>query len=299
MNRELTNNIQLNWLRTFEAAGRHLSFTLAAQDLNMSQSAISQQIQLLEHHLDQQLFVRANRSIQLTDAGRSFLPLVQESMQQLNSGAAKIFSPQNQAIIDINVNYTFSSLWLAPRLQHFHAMYPSISVRQLSTNWPSDFSISTCDLEIRYGNGHWQGYNSHLLISPQLRPYCTADNAKRIRQPSDLENMALLDIIGTPLGWNDWLQSRQLSHLQRNIRHYMDTYTEAASMAANGFGLCLIYDELMLEGVLAKQLVAPFVDSIDSPNSYYLCYQRDKKLSATSVIFKDWLLSQVSTIVDR
>ena len=85
MEKILTRNIQLNWLRTFEAAGRHLSFTLAAQELNMSQSAVSQQIQLLEHHLDQQLFVRAKRSIQLTDAGRAFLPLLQDTLNQLNA----------------------------------------------------------------------------------------------------------------------------------------------------------------------------------------------------------------------
>ncbi|MGB0468004.1 MAG: LysR substrate-binding domain-containing protein [Pontibacterium sp.] len=286
----LTNNIQLNWLRTFEAAGRRLSFTLSAQELNMSQSAVSQQVQLLEHNLNQKLFVRANRTIQLTDSGRSFLPLVQESLRQLNAGAAQIFSPLNQAVVEVNVNTAFSVLWLAPRLQRFNAVYPQITIRQLGTNWSTDFDISTAELEIRYGGGNWPGFESHPLVTPRLRPYCSMANAKRLRKPSDLEAMPLLDVIGTPQGWNSWLEMEGLDHLQDQTRQTMDSHATAVAMAANGFGVCLMYDDLMREGVLAKQLIAPFADSIATEGSYYLCYQGDKKLSDASRIFKDWLL---------
>ncbi|WP_293268371.1 LysR family transcriptional regulator [Neptunomonas sp.] len=286
----LTNNIQLNWLRTFEAAGRKLSFTLSAQELNMSQSAVSQQIQLLEHHLNQQLFVRANRAIQLSDAGRSFLPLVQDSLRQLNAGAAQIFTPLNQAVVEVNVNTSFSVLWLATRLQRFNAIYPQITIRQLGTNWSTDFDISTAELEIRYGSGNWSGYESHPLVTPLLRPYCSMANAKRMRNPSDLEGMPLLDVIGTPQGWSGWLEKMKLDNLQDQTRQYMDSHATAVTMAANGFGVCMMYDELMREGVLAKQLVAPFVDSITTEGSYYLCYQGDKDLSDASRIFRDWLL---------
>ncbi|MBU2965096.1 LysR family transcriptional regulator [Amphritea sp. 2_MG-2023] len=286
----LTNNIQLNWLRTFEAAGRKLSFTLSAQELNMSQSAVSQQIQLLEHHLNQQLFVRANRSIQLSDTGRSFLPLVQECLRQLNAGAAQIFTPLNKTVIEVNVNTTFSVLWLSTRLQRFNEIYPQITIRQLGTNWPTDFNISTAELEIRYGTGHWPGFESHPLVSPVLRPYCSMDTANRLRKPADLEGMPLLDVIGTPQGWSGWLKEMKLDHLQGQTRQFMDSHAAAVTMAANGFGVCLMYDELMGEGVLAKHLVAPFDESITTEGSYYLCYQGDKDLSAASRIFRDWLL---------
>ena len=290
MKEMLTNNIQLNWLRTFEAAGRRLSFTLSAQELNMSQSAVSQQIQLLEHHLNQKLFLRANRTIQLTDAGRSFLPLVQDSMRQLNTGAAQIFTPLNQAVVEVNVNSAFGVLWLAPRLHRFNTIYPQITIRQLGTNWATDFDISTAELEIRYGAGNWPGFECHPLVSKQLRPYCSVANAKRIRQPSDLNGMMLLDVIGTPQGWSKWLEMMELDNTEEQSHQYMDSHATAVSMAANGFGVCLMYDELMREGVLAKQLVAPFVDSIPTEGSYYLCYQSDKDLSDASRIFRDWLL---------
>ena len=294
MEKILTRNIQLNWLRTFEAAGRHLSFTLAAQELNMSQSAVSQQIQLLEHHLDQQLFVRAKRSIQLTDAGRAFLPLLQDTLNQLNAGAAQIFTPLNEAVVEVNVNTAFGVLWLAPRLQHFNAIYPQISIRQLGTNWATDFDISTAELEIRYGSGNWPGYEAHPLVTPTLRPYCSAANAKRIRQPEDLKGMPLLDVIGTPQGWDGWLTKMNLQSLSDQPRQYMDSHATAVTMAANGFGVCLMYDELMQDGVLAEQLAAPFTESIKTEGNYYLCYQGDQSLSAASRIFKDWLLSDIT-----
>ncbi|WP_051560098.1 LysR family transcriptional regulator [Marinobacterium jannaschii] len=295
MERGLTSNIQLNWLRTFEAAGRCLSFTLAAQELSMSQSAVSQQIQLLEHHLDQQLFVRANRTIQLTDAGRAFLPLVQDTLAQLNAGAAQIFSPLNAAVVEVNANTAFSVLWLAPHLQRFNAIYPQISIRQLGTNWATDFDISTAELEIRYGSGDWPGFESHALVTPQLRPYCTAATARRIRRPEDLEGLPLLDVIGTPTGWDSWLKKMKLHQLADQPRQYMDSHATAVTMAANGFGVCLMYDDLMQQGgVLARQLVAPFVDSVVTEGNYYLCHQGGRSLSTASRVFKDWLLGELS-----
>ena len=288
MNKILTNNIQLNWLRTFEAAGRLLSFTLSAHELNMSQSAISQQIQLLEHHLKQKLFVRANRSIRLTDAGRSFLPLVQESINKLNAGAAQIFTPINEAIVEVNVNNSFSVLWLASKLQQFNTIYPQVTIKQIGTNWSSDFEISTAQIEIRYGTGFWQGFEAIRLVTPRLRPYCSTDIAKRLRQPSDLALFPLLDVIGTPAGWSQWLKAMTLDSIHAN--QFMDSHAVAAAMAANGFGLCLMYDELMTQGAIAEQLVAPFMDYIDTQGSYYLCYRSDQELSKASVIFRDWLL---------
>ncbi|MFT2111757.1 LysR family transcriptional regulator [Marinomonas sp. 2405UD68-3] len=292
MNKELTSNIQLNWLRTFEAAARQLSFTLASEELNMSQSAVSQQIQLLEHHLDQKLFVRANRSIQLSDAGRAFLPLVQDSMRLLNTGAAQIFSPLNVSVVDVNVNTSFGVLWLSPHISLFNAIYPQVSVRQRGTNWEGDFDISTTELEIRYGAGNWSGFESHLLITPRLRPYCTPHNAKYLRSPADLGQLPLLDVIGTKQGWDSWLGNMNLSSLMDQPRHYMDNYASAVSMASNGFGICLMYDEMMQKGVLAKQLVAPFIDSIETEGSYYLCYRSDQTLSLASQAFCDWILKE-------
>lgn len=290
MDKKLTNSIQLNWLRTFEVAARELSFTLAAQELNMSQSAVSQQIQLLEHHLNNRLFVRANRSIQLSDTGRAFLPMVQNAMRQLNVGANQIFSPLNASVVDISVNTAFSVLWLAPHLANFHAVYPQIMVRQSGNNWDADFERSTAELEIRYGQGDWPGFDVYPLITPRLRPYCSSENARRLSSPNDLV-MPLLDVIGIPDGWDKWLEHMNLTHLLEQPRHYMDSHAAAVTMAANGFGICLMYDDMMQTGTLAQQLSAPFIDSITTSGTYYLCHRQGENLSQASEVFRDWLLN--------
>lgn len=291
MQRLLTNSIQLNWLRTFSVAGKYLSFTLAAEELAMSQSAVSQQIQLLEHHLNQKLFYRANRSIRLTDAGRAFLPLVENTITQLNQGAAQIFAPHDEAIVEVSVNTAFAELWLAPRLQHFSAIYPQISIRQHGTNWASDYPLSTSELEIRYGKGDWDDFECIPLFSQKLRPYCTPENAKQMREPADVNKLALLSIFGAPQGWNSWLEKAKLCDIPMQPMQYMDSYATAASIAVNGMGICLMYDEFMQEGCLAKQLVAPFFDSIDTESGYFVCYKSEKNLSEATRLFKDWILS--------
>lgn len=291
MNKGLTDSIQLNWLRTFEAAARHLSFTLASDELHMSQSAVSQQIQLLEHHVSQKLFVRANRAIQLSDAGRAFLPLVQDSLNKLNAGAVQIFSPLNASVVNVCVNTSFSVLWLASHILKFSSIYPQISVRQTGNNWETDFDISTAEIEIRYGAGNWPEFKSTRLITSNLRPYCSPQNAKRLRSPADLENLPMLDVLGTKQGWEEWLLKMDLSSLSKQPRHYMDSHASAVSMAANGFGICLMYDEMMQEGVFAQQLVAPFIESVNTEGSYYLCHRRGTVLSPASTLFCEWLLS--------
>lgn len=294
MDKMLTSKIQLNWLRTFETVGNCLSFTRAAEELHMSQSAVSQQMQLLEHHLGQQLFIRVKRSVLLSDAGKAFLPLVEESLKQLNVGAAKIFSPRESATVDVSVNSAFGILWLAPRMQKFNGIYPQISIRQLGTNWSSDFDISTAELEIRYGTGSWSGFTAERLVTPVLRPYCGVENTRWLRKPEDILSMTLLDVIGTPKGWEAWCEHYGLDIQQARSLQYMDSHGTAVTMAANGLGMCLMYDELMQTGVLASQLTAPFSESITTEGSYYLCYKSNTTLSQGARYFVDWLLEEVN-----
>ncbi len=114
-----------------------------------------------------------------------------------------------------------------------------------------------------------------------------------MREPADVNKLALLDVFGTPQGWNSWLEKTELCDIPMQSKQYMDSYATAASIAANGMGLCLMYDDFMQEGCLAKQLVAPFFDSIDTETGYFVCYKSEKNLSVASKLFKDWILSYV------
>ena len=222
--------------------------------------------------------------------------MVANTLQQLNAGATQIFTAQHKAVVDLNVNAAFAVCWLAPRLVKFNAIYPQISIRQRGTNWPADFDISTAELEIRFGNGLWPGLESWPLISPRLRPYCSANSARSLREPADIADFPLLEVIGTPQGWDTWLQKMQLDRLNMPPRQIMDSYATAIALAANGLGICLVYEEFVQHGELAKHLVAPFFDTIDTEAGYYLCYQKDTSLSDASCRFRDWLLAEVNEL---
>jgi LysR family transcriptional regulator, glycine cleavage system transcriptional activator len=286
-------NLHLNWLRTFEAVGRHLSFSKAAQELCMSQSAVSQQIKLLEHKLGRPLFERQTRAIELTAAGRAYHGVVREGLQHMEHGIHSIFDSAAQGTLELSVNNTFAQFWLAPRLERFHALYPHISIRLFGMNWEADAPPSSAELEIRYGPGHWPAFHARRLLSRELRPYCSIALANRLREGRSLLGQPLIDVLGTPNGWNDWLAQHNQGATGTAPRILVDSYTIAASMAVEGGGVCLLNDELVKGSYLQKFLFSPFPESIDCLASYYLIKLHDRPLSGAAQAFHDWLLKEV------
>ncbi len=162
----------LNWLRVFEAAGRHLSFTKAAAELHITQSAVSQQIRALEQHLGEPLFHRLPRNIQMTDAGRLYLPMVEETFERLRRSTDAVFQLKGAGHVSLKLNTAFALLWLAPRLPDFARRHPEVRLRQIYANWQTDYEGSSADLEIRHGPGNWPGYTVELLTRGTLSPVC-------------------------------------------------------------------------------------------------------------------------------
>jgi LysR family transcriptional regulator, glycine cleavage system transcriptional activator len=189
-------NLQLNWLRTFEAVGRHLSFSNASGQLHMSQSAVSQQINLLEHRVGRKLFLRRHQSIELTVAGRAYLGIVREALQHMEHGMEAIFNNVAEGVLELSVNNSFAQLWLAPRLKRFTALYPQVSVRMYGVNWEADAPPTTAELEIRFGKGVWPGYETTDLISRCVRPYCSRAAAVTLSKNGGLPNLTLIDVLG-------------------------------------------------------------------------------------------------------
>lgn len=286
-------NLQLNWLRTFEAVGRHLSFSAAAIELNMSQSAVSQQIKLLEHKLGKPLFVRQTRSIQLTVAGRAYLAVVREGLWHMHQGMNNIFSSVAQGVLELSVNNSFAQLWLAPRMERFAELYPQISLRMYGVNWEADAPPSSSELEIRYGAGNWQQYEIQQLLSTELRPYCSLDVAAKLRSAGGLLSLPLIDVLGTPNGWSDWLATYPQGEAENYQRFYVDSYAIAASMAIENAGVCLLNEELVQKSRLRGQLVSPMENSIECLAGFYLLKPVNKPLSGAAQAFCTWLESEL------
>lgn len=287
------SNMQLNWLRTFEAVGRHLSFSAAAAELSMSQSAVSQQIKLLEHKLGKPLFVRQTRSIQLTVSGRAYLAVVREGLWHIEQGKNSIFNSVAEGILELRVNNSFAQLWLAPRIDRFIELYPQISLRMYGMNWEADEPPSGAELEIRYGGGNWPHYDIQQLLSTELKPYCSLGAASRLRSAGGLLSIPLIDVLGTPNGWSDWLSVHRHDDVESYRRFFVDSYAVAASMAIEDAGVCLLNEELVEKSRLHEQLISPLYQRIDSLAGFYLLKPVNQPMSGAAQVFCHWLESEL------
>lgn len=285
-------NLQLNWLRTFEAVGRFLSFSQAAEQLNMSQSAVSQQINLLEHRVGRKLFRRCHRTIELTVAGLAYLGVVREALQNIEHGMETIFNTLAEGVLELSANRSFVQLWLAPRLKRFTVRYPRVSIRIYSVNWEEDAPPSSAELEIRYGHGTWPGYETIELLSRRMRPYCSRSAAVALRSNVGLANVTLIDVLGTSVGWTQWVAQHRQDVKASSQRLHVDSYAIAADMAVHNVGICLMNEELVTSSPLRDVLVPAFDECVEDDCGFYLLRPREGSVSGATQAFIAWLQSE-------
>ena len=284
----------LNWLKTFEAAARLLNFSAAGRELNMTQSAVSQQIRLLEHHLGEPLFTRSHRKVSLTNSGLAYLPVVQEAITGLQRNTAEIFSPVGKGHLVLEVSIAFAMLWLAPRLNKFCARYPGLTLRLVHANWESEFDNSGSDLSIMHGKGDWQGMHTEALFSPILKPYCSSRLARFVSDRDDLLSLPLLDVIGTRQGWTDWFRQAGLTPTGEVLKHKVDNVAMAYQMAEAGLGAFLCHEDFVIRSRMRHHLQTPIDIQLETEDNYYLTYPEGRPLSKSATVFRDWLLDELA-----
>ncbi len=288
----------LNWVRAFEAAARHLNFTHAATELNLTQAAVSNQIKGLENQLGCVLFIRLARGLELTNAGQAYLPAVQESVERLKAATEEIFGQGRSKLLTVNVQLSFFYSWLAPKLYRFIAKHPDINLRMTTNLWDSviDDSVDN-DLEIRYGHGKWGAKQVDRLTWDELVPVCSPDYLKKsppLSTPDDIANHTLLHIIGFEEGWGYWLSQTEHSPIEINQRFQFDTMATALEMAALGAGLALGRTNLVDEMVKSGRLVVPLDQKMATEEAFYLVYASSKLNHPQAAAFRDWLLEEVA-----
>lgn len=266
------------WLQAFEAAARAESFTRAAEELSVSQSAISQRIRLLEKRLGQDLFVRRARSIRLTAAGRAWLPSVQEAFARLAHGTAEIFGPEPDAPVTLRATPAIQQFWLARRLRDFHRRHPDISLRVVTGVWPADFVGEDVDMEIRYGRGGTATLIELSLGTDAMTPVCTPRLAAGLSEPTDLAGQTLLHATGFAVGWPAWLAAAGLPGFEAQTRHlWCDTQTMTLRLAATGGGFALAHRGLVRD---QADWVMPFELACASTEKFMLTRPRRRSLRA-------------------
>src|SRR5262245_25606330 len=284
----------LNGLRAFEAAARHMSFTDAADELSVTQAAISHQVRGLEQRLGLKLFVRRNRSLLLSEAGQAYLPQVRAAFDQLHEATEKLLQKDRGGHLTVTTTSSFAMKWLVPRLGGFQRANPEIDVRVHTGTTLVDFSREDVDIGIRYGRGQWPGLAADRLVNEDVMPVCAPSLIKGpngLRKPADLKRFTLLHIGNFPDNWQIWLTAAGVKGVDSSRGVFFDFALAAYQAAMDGLGVALGRQPLVDPDLKAGRLVVPFDFKMSTDLAYYLVYPpeaiRRRKIKA----FRDWVVS--------
>ncbi|MCE8513899.1 transcriptional regulator GcvA [Ruegeria pomeroyi] len=283
----------LTWLRAFEASARHLSFTHAAQELNLTQAAISKQVKLLEHYLREPLFERKPRSLVLTKVGAAYLPKVRDGFERLAAGTEEVFGLRRSEVLTVRAPVGYSVNWIAPRLQGFFDRHPESEVRLVSSVWGDQFDNERFDLDIQYGTGRWPGYTAERLTWEVIKPVCAPallDGERALRQPEDLVHHRLLHVLGYEEGWADWLRYAQTTGVNSGQGLQFDTSLLAFEFAARGGGVALARSSMLGVEIERGRLVTPFEIEAPLQEAFYLISPETGRDHPDARKFSDWLV---------
>lgn len=284
----------LPWLRAFEASARHLSFTSAAAELNLTQAAVSKQVKLLEHYLREPLFERLPRSLTLTRAGAAYLPRVHDAFERLSAGTVEVFGGRRMGILSVRAPVGYAITWLAARLPRFIAAHPKTQVRIVSSVWAEDYDGETFDLDIRYGFGRWTGFDADRLTRERLIPVCLPEFAARMASPEDLAKERLLHVLGYQEGWATWLAAARTSHVDPGSGLWFDTTPMALEVAAQGGGVALGRSSMLERELASGRLVRPFDLELPTEEGFFLVAPEKGARHPDAALFRDWLLAEAA-----
>ena len=263
----------LNTLRVFESGARRLSFTRAAEELHVTQAAVSHQIKALEDWLGTPLFMRLNRGLKLTAAAEQYLRDISSALDLIATATSELMRQDGKRILSVATLDSFAATWLLPRLKSFRQQYPDIDVRILSVDREVDvFERGDVDLEVRYGDGNWPELSATKLLDEEIFPVCSpsvAAGPPPLAVPADLKRQTLLhDVMVTD--WSAWLEAAEVKGVDAERGPGFNHSYLVIQAAVNGDGVALGRSVLVADALARGQLVRPFAVSIPSAYSYYL-----------------------------
>jgi DNA-binding transcriptional LysR family regulator len=294
----------LDLLRGFEAAARHLSFTRAAAELSLTQSAISRQVQMLEESIGVPLFQRRHRALLLTDAGQVLYRKVAGMMDELRGTMRELRGAAPLRPLTVTMSVSFASLWLIPRLPSFRSRHPGVDVRIVADNQLLDLSRDTIEVAIRYCAPDAAPANAVLLFGEEVLPVCSPrllrDGARPLRAPEDLRHHMLLHDewnwrgIGW-LDWDSWLEAHGLAKLKPAGDLHFSHYYQMVQAAIECQGVALGRLPLLSEMIRRRHLVAPFEglgSAVATPRAFFMLREPRSAAREEVSAFCDWLVAQ-------
>jgi LysR family glycine cleavage system transcriptional activator len=285
----------LNGLRAFEAAARHLSFTQAASELNVTQTAISHQIRRLEEELGIRLFIRKNRALALTPKARDYLPGVRAAFNDLRLATDRLLRKDDDHVLTVSTLASLAAKWLLPRLTAFQEAHPGIDVRITTSTALVDFRGGDVDAAIRYGRGNWQGLRAEWLMADDFFPVCSPAllNGKRpLKCPEDLREHVLLHTSTNSDDWRQWLTAAGLpSDISKPPGITFDLILMTVQAAIDGIGVAMGRTSYVQDDIAKGRLVVPFKIALPADAGFYLVSPEGVAEPPKLGAFRQWLIA--------
>jgi LysR family glycine cleavage system transcriptional activator len=288
----------LNALKAFEAAARHESFTRAAEELFVTQGAVSHQVKALEAELGFKLFNRDRQRLVITDAGREYLNVVRDAFDRIALGTARLTQRQSSGVLTVSTSPDFAAKWLVHRLGRFAEMHPEIDLRVSATLHHVDFAREDVDMAVRHGVGEasWQGLHGVRLATETLFAVCSPALLGKTGR-----KLTAADVLSLPLlhlddhsGWRRWLEAAKVkapTALQGTVLNRASMVIDAA---INGQGIGLARSALAAWDLINRRLVAPFQVSLPLSTAYWIVAPQATAELPKIVTFRDWLLAEAA-----
>jgi LysR family glycine cleavage system transcriptional activator len=294
----LRRALNLNWVRSFEASARLLSFTKAAQELGLTQAGVSQHMRMLEQQLGERLFVRLPRAVRLTDAGEAYLRVVRESLERLRLGTSDIFGSGSEGSVRLRAEPGFVSYWLAPRLNAFLSAYPDIALQIAPIMQGIDTDWDDYDIEVSFDSERTAGLDAIALMGDTIFPVCGPQIASSLQKPTDLLSQRLLHIAGHRRGWTEWLTMAGLTPQPETPVLQIDSTEASLAFAEQGLGVALGHASFVDPLIRAGRLVRPFPTGLETVGIFYLITPSTFPLRRQARLFRDWLLAEAAEGVE-
>lgn len=286
-------------LRVFECAARHLSFTRAAEELCVTQAAVSHQIRALEEWFGQPLFLRLNRALKLTEAGQRMVGPLTVAFDIMADVTADVAAGDDREVLNVAALDSFASAWILPRLSDFHRRFPDIDLHFLARPIEEDaLAAGDADVEIRYGQGHWPGMHVYEFLKEDIFPVCSPALLEGCSDPLQLADLGRFDLLHDVMSIDWQLFLAHFGVTSVNVRRgFGFTHSHLVTQACIlGNGFALGREALVADPIARGELVRPFPESLPSGQSYYIVCRPDDADSASVKAFSYWLMDAVEAM---
>src|SRR5437868_11346455 len=291
----------LNALKAFEAAARHESFTRAAEELCVTQGAVSHQVKALEADLAIKLFNRERQRLIITEAGRDYLAIVRDAFDRIAIGTERLLQRQNAGVLTVSTSPDFAAKWLVHRLGHFAEAHPEIDLRISATLHHVDFAREEVDLAVRHGDGNWSGLDTVRLSTEELFAVCSPkllSGRRRLDKVADVLKFPLIHL-DSRADWSNWLQGVAIDDADVIHGPVLNRASMVIDAAINGQGVALARTTLAAWDLINRGLMRPLPESLPLAKTYWIVSPKVTATLPKIVTFRDGLLAEASNDLRR